>query len=177
MKALPIFAGIAALLACGLAWEMLPVAGDGVATVSRPDPAPAADGANTKAGVDAAADPGQLMNIAGTLLARPLFSASRRLATATAAAPPDPVSVVQDAPPRLTGIIISPAASLAIFDGGSGRPKIVAEGGSIGRFKVETIAPDQVALVASDGTVVLRPKFARSAGASGVPMAQAAAAR
>jgi hypothetical protein len=175
MKALPIFAGIAPLLACIVAWELIPAADDGAAIASRPARAPAVD-APAKAGTGAAPDTDRLPDIADTLLARPLFSANRRFTVATP--PSDPVRAIEDAP-RLTGIIISPGAALAIFDDGSGRPKIAAEGASIGRFKVGTIAPDQVSLIASEGTLVLRPKFARSAGAgaSGVPLAQAAAAQ
>jgi hypothetical protein len=116
-------------------------------------------------------DTNLLTDVANTLLARPLFSPDRRLAEPTALS--GPAAADQDIP-RLTGIIIGPTGARAIFDDGSGRPKIAAEGDSLGRFRLGTIAPGEVSLITPEGTRVLRPRFARSPEASGIPMALAA---
>jgi hypothetical protein len=160
------------VLACILVWE-LPPAADDATDVAAPRPAPAHAEAATRPGANAAAgrDADLLTDAANTVLARPLFSPGRRLAAP--AAPSGPATAPEDMP-RLTGIVIGPLRALAIFDVGSSRPRIAAEGDTVGRFKVGTIAPDQVALTAPEGALVLRPRFAQSAGASRVPLAQTA---
>ena len=95
-----------------------------------------------------------------TILARPLFSPSRR-----------PLSVVTSGPaaeivvglPRLTGILISPAGKRAIFAPGiGGKPLIVAEGDSIGKWTVRAIEASAVTLSGPDGARVLHTSFENS---------------
>jgi hypothetical protein len=152
---LPALGALASVLACVLAWELLPAADDG-ADIAPPRPEPV----QARAAADANIYP--LNDIAGTLLGRPLFSPERR------PAPPEssPAGAAEDIP-RLTGIIIGPDGARAIFDDGSGRLKVAAQGDMLGRFKIGTIGFGQVSLIASEGERVLRPRFAGSAQASG----------
>jgi hypothetical protein len=163
MTAPRIFGGLALALACVLAWELLPAAGDGPDIAApRPEPVHARTGPDT-----AEPDTDLLASTADTLLERPLFSPSRRLA---AAEPGSGGGGVEDIP-RLSGVVIGPAGGRAIFDNGSGRSKIAAPGDSLGRFRIGGIAAGQVSLIASEGERVLRPRYANSAGAAGVPVA------
>lgn len=88
------------------------------------------------------------------VLARPMFSADRR-----------PVASVLRAQtaaelPRLSGIIVSPTRSTAIFSGAdSSKPMVVMVGARIGAFTVRTIAAGEVSVVSDAGTLVLRPSF------------------
>jgi hypothetical protein len=155
MNLLPAFGVLASVLACVLAWELVPVVDDGTDSGplrAEPVQAPASADVNIY----------PLTDIAASLSGRPLFSPDRR--------PPRPESGPAGAPegiPRLTGIIIGPSGARAIFDDGSGRAKVAAQGDTLGRFKIGTIAPGQVSLIASEGERVLRPKFAGSTQASG----------
>jgi hypothetical protein len=174
VKALPAFSGIAAVLACFLVWELQSPTDDVLDIASlRPDAVHASTGANrdVAAGTDGQATPAlNPTDIANTLLARPLFSPDRRLAPMARSGP----AAADEEIPRLTGIVIGPSGARAIFDDGSGRPKIAAQGDHLGRFKVGTITPGEVSLITPEGARVLRPRFARSTEASGIPMALAA---
>jgi hypothetical protein len=172
MNALPVISAIGSVLACILVWELAPTATN-APDVAAPRRAPAHAEAAASPGANAASgrDADLLTDVANTVLVRPLFSPGRRLAAPAVPSAPD--TAPEDVP-RLTGIIIGPVAALAIFDVGSSRPRIATEGDTVGRFKVGTIAPDQVALIASEGALALRPRFAQSAGVSRVPLAQTA---
>ncbi len=161
MTALPVLAGTGAILGLLLGWEAMGPADD----------LPAAVAVNHGASpVLAAVVPGLgiLNDLATTALARPLFSPDRRLAP-----PGTPVvaAVASEDIPRLAAVIVGPGGGLAIFEDGSGRPRIAAEGDALGRFKVGAIAPGRVSLIASEGERVVRPKYAAS---TGMPLAQAA---
>jgi hypothetical protein len=80
---------------------------------------------------DAAAE--QLRRWLAASLARPLFAPDRRPIAAQARATSDAVAL-----PRLSGIMITPTGSRAIFGGvGGGKPVVVAEGGSVGGYVVQ----------------------------------------
>ena len=91
------------------------------------------------------------------VLARPLFAASRR-----PVAQPQRGTVVAGLP-RLTGVLVSPTGSAAIFAGESGKPVVLKEGSRIGAFTVRTIAAGQVTVDGTAGTLVLRPLLAAQA--------------
>lgn len=90
------------------------------------------------------------------VLARPLFSPDRRPAArgavATGAAPARL--------PRLSGILLDGARRSVIFAAGDGgRPVVVAEGGELNGFRVQSIEAGQVTIVGPDGPHVVRPSF------------------
>jgi hypothetical protein len=91
-----------------------------------------------------------------TILARPLFTASRQPppgAAMTAAA-----SAADPSLPRLAGIIIDGTVRLAIFQpANSGKPIAVAEGGQIAGRKIVAIAAAEVVALGPDGEEHLRP--------------------
>lgn len=87
------------------------------------------------------------------ILDRPLFNPDRR---------PDPsASGGNDTGlARLTGIMVSPSGSVAIFAGRpGGKPVVVEQGGRIGAFVVGSIADGAVTVTGPDGRRVLRPTF------------------
>ena len=92
---------------------------------------------------------------ATAILARPLFSPTRQ--------PParDGIGAPTDAglgDVRLTGIIIEPERRLAIFAIPGAKPISRSEGGTVNDWRVESIAPDAVALTGPTGSTTLRPK-------------------
>lgn len=104
----------------------------------------------------AAAD---LHDLVRTILERPLFSQTRRPATASDGfvAPKDP------ALPRPSGILLLPKLRRAIFEApGAAGPvaTIVGETGKIDNWTVKSIDRDGVALTCNDDTMFLRPAFA-----------------
>jgi hypothetical protein len=113
-------------------------------------------------------------DFATAILARPLFRPDRHPfptndQDALAAAPLDL--------PRLTGILLSSDIKRAIFaPEGSDRPIVVAEGESVGDWRVQEIAADSVTMTGPDGTRRLRPKFAANQATATPGGADAAAA-
>lgn len=89
---------------------------------------------------------------AAMLLARPLFSPSRR--------PAGDGGSAMAGLPRLTGVLVSDSGRVAVFAGeGSGRGAAVREGGTLGAFTVRGIAPGEVTVEGPDGVRTLRPGF------------------
>ena len=90
-----------------------------------------------------------------TILARPLFSATRR--------PPAPAPASEHTAPelgRLSGVILSPAGKRAIFAGtGGGKPVVVEEGARIGEYVVTSIGFDAVTITGPGGQRTLNPAF------------------
>jgi hypothetical protein len=89
------------------------------------------------------------------ILARPLFSATRR---------PDETAANKAAKAtdlgRLTGVLVSPAGKSAIFVGPTGgKPIVVGEGGRIGEYVVRSIEAGEVTITGSEGQRVLHPAF------------------
>jgi general secretion pathway protein N len=93
--------------------------------------------------------------LVATMLARPLFSSTRR--------PP------QDAPSgsaaddltdaRLTGIVTTPLHRIAIFAVSGDKPLKVAEGDAVSGWRIESITPREVSLSGPSGTKTLQPKL------------------
>ena len=115
----------------------------------------------------APAQGGRTAEFAQISLARPLFSPDRRPAAVGAAA----ASAPDNALPRLTGIMVTPAGRSAIFAGGP-RALVVVEGGRVGNFTVRTIEPNQVILLGPDGTRLIRPTFGESKPAAPAALSQ-----
>ena len=109
-------------------------------------------------GTQAAPGTASLAALAPRLLGRPLFTPDPRPAAA-APEPPAAEAAATDLP-RLAGVIVGPGRRSAIFADGAGKPRIAAEGASIGRFTVRAIAPGQVTVTSSEGESVLRPWYA-----------------
>jgi hypothetical protein len=89
-----------------------------------------------------------------TVLARPLFSATRR--------PPEneqdghPDTSLNDL--RLTGILIMPDQHFAIFVGSNGKPVMRSEGEMVSDWRIENIAAQSIFLTGPAGTTTLEPK-------------------
>lgn len=90
-----------------------------------------------------------------TVLARPLFSSTRR----------PPQSVANDSPSgadlgetRLTGIVTEPGHHLAIFAVNGGKPLRLTEGEDVSGWRIESITPREVSLSGPGGTKTLEPK-------------------
>jgi hypothetical protein len=96
---------------------------------------------------------------ATTILARPLFNASRRPVQVA-------VSDMDVSLPRLSAIIVNGGVRSAVFDDGGPKPLVLTAGGEIGAYRLETIAPDNVNLLGPDGQVTLRPQFTTGAAAT-----------
>lgn len=80
-----------------------------------------------------------------TLLARPLFTPSRRPAPPPAAAAPPALQ-------RLTGIIVGPFGKRALFaSNGAGKTLAVDEGGAVGPWTVQAITSRTVTLTGPGG--------------------------
>ena len=96
-----------------------------------------------------------------TLLGRPLFSQTRRPGTE---AGPTARTVVATPLPRMTAILIDGTRRSVIFavpgpQQGNVRPVTVAEGGRVGAFTVESIAPQQVVVLGPEGRQTVRTSF------------------
>ena len=88
----------------------------------------------------------------GTILTRPLFNWNRQAS---------PTTGTTDGPvPRLSGIIVGAAGRYAIFAAPSGgKPQIIQEGGTIGRFTIDAITTDHVILKNATGAQNLHTSF------------------
>ena len=93
-----------------------------------------------------------------TVQARPLFNPARRPAESG----DDHVSATTPLP-RLTGVIVTPDGAQAIFAPQGGKRTILAEGDTLGRYQIKSIAPGAVTLSGAEGERVLRPSFDKSA--------------
>lgn len=90
-----------------------------------------------------------------TILARPLFSSSRRPPQDAPSGAAD--SDLTDA--RLTGIVTTPRHRMAIFAVSGDKPLKVAEGDAVSGWRVESITPREVSLSGPTGTKTLQPKL------------------
>jgi hypothetical protein len=86
-------------------------------------------------------------------LARPLFVPDRRPAARSGDA------AGTTALPRLSGILITPSDSSAIFTAVDGKPEVVTKGGRVGDYLVQSISVGEVVLIGPDGRQVLHPTF------------------
>lgn len=140
---------LAALLAGELAAPALP----------EPPPAPHPDRPPAPAAAPAAAtapDEDALDDRVRDILARPLLHPSRRppVPAGAAAAVAGPAGAEL---PRLAGVLIGPAGRRAIFAPAAGKPLVLAEGQSLGRYTIRSIAAGGVVLAGSEGSRTLRP--------------------
>ena len=105
-----------------------------------------------------------------SLLGRPVFSATRRPRSAPAAVGKAALGL-----PRLSGVLVAGSQRRAIFAAPTGgKAIVVAEGGRVGDYAVQSIAAGSVTLLGPGGPVVLRPTFDPSATArpTGQPTGQ-----
>jgi len=171
--------GLGALLAVTIALELSGgVADDGGVMISTPRP----DSVMPSRPATPPVANDDLQALTDGILARPLFSSTRRPAADAPSGPaPSPASL-----PRLTGIMVHGVARSAIFAAtGGGRPVVVQAGGQVGGYTVQSIDAGQVTLGGPGGSQVLRPTFdahpqsaANGAGVNvpgAVPVAKAAA--
>jgi hypothetical protein len=106
-----------------------------------------------------ATPPATLMNepaikqLVATILARPLFSATRRPPESEQGAQPD--TALKDL--RLTGIMVMPDQRVAIFAKAGEKPLVLSEGEMIGDWHIDNIAPQSVSLSGPTGTTTLEP--------------------
>lgn len=97
-------------------------------------------------------------------LARPLFRADRRPVPASGKGPDKSL-------PRLSAIIVARGDRRAIFAGHGGKSLILAEGGRIGAYRLDSIMADRISLLGPDGRLTLRPRFSDGPGATAVAAA------
>jgi hypothetical protein len=92
--------------------------------------------------------------LTATILARPLFSPTRR--------PPEAEATDHSETPlsdmRLTGILITPDQRVAIFAPASGKPLVRSEGDMISDWRIESIDSQSVSLTGPTGATTLEPK-------------------
>lgn len=104
---------------------------------------------------DASPSPPRVQEWTRVVLARPLFSASRRPASVVVAGPQEP---------RLAGIVVGPSGRRAIFAGADGaRGTIAGIGQQAGGWRVQAIDATSVQVIGPAGLRTLRP--ARDTGA------------
>jgi general secretion pathway protein N len=99
---------------------------------------------------------GRYDELLATILARPLFSGTRR-------PPPHRGNgAAADsglADTRLTGIVIVPGRRIAIFASTGAKALVVSEGETVSGWRVEHINPREVSLSGPSGTKTVQPKF------------------
>ncbi|MCW8306046.1 hypothetical protein AruPA_03265 [Acidiphilium sp. PA] len=106
-------------------------------------------------------DPGRTNRWVAAILARPLFTPSRRPARIAAVAGSSRAAL-----PRLTGIMVSPEGRFAIFAPATGKPITVQPGARIGGFTVRGIARDRVSVLGPDGVETVRITYGDTPAAS-----------
>lgn len=89
------------------------------------------------------------------ILARPLFSPSRRPARSTAGAGAQASAGL----PRLSGIIIAHGQAEAIFAPATGQAMLLKAGGRIGDYTVVSVGADGVVVSGPDGRQTVQPRF------------------
>jgi hypothetical protein len=91
-----------------------------------------------------------------SILARPLFSATRR--------PPAKIEGPASTDPglagtRLTGIVTEPGRRIAIFAVSGAKPLRLTEGESVTGWRIDSITPQEISLTGPNGTKTLQPTF------------------
>lgn len=104
---------------------------------------------------------------AGTILARPIFSPSRR---------PSEVAAASTELPRLAGIIIGPSGATAIFASAESRAIMARSGMRAGPYLVREVAANGVSVVGPNGPQVLHPSYDPSGSHTGMQEGNQAAA-
>jgi hypothetical protein len=95
-----------------------------------------------------------------TILARPLFSQSRRPSATPAAAAAPATSEAADA--RLTGVVVGGGRRIALFVPETGKPLGLVEGDRLGEWTIDRIEAKRVVLRGPAGTKVLEPAVAKA---------------
>lgn len=110
----------------------------------------------TRSGRQVAAhdDEPALKQLVATILARPLFSPTRRPAENAAEGRTE--TSLSDM--RLTGILVTADQRLAIFAASSDKPLVRSEGETISDWRIDTISTQSVSLSGPNGTTTLEPK-------------------
>jgi hypothetical protein len=98
----------------------------------------------------------RLEELLATVLARPLFSNTRRPPQAAAGDAP-PSSDLADV--RLTGIVTEPERRVAIFAVNGAKPLRLTEGEAVSGWRIESITPHEVSLSGPGGTKTMEPKL------------------
>jgi general secretion pathway protein N len=130
--------------------ELKPAGGDDAAIREVSARSPAAAAANRRQAP-------RLEELVATILARPLFTSTRR---PPANAPEAGASDGDLADTRLTGIVTSPGHRFAIFAITGDKPLRAAEGEAVsGGWRIESITPREVSLSGPSGTKTLQPKI------------------
>jgi hypothetical protein len=109
----------------------------------------------------------------GPILARPLFSSTRRPPQTADAAPSD--TGLSDT--RLTGILIAPGRHIAIFAPAGAKLLSVSEGQTLSGWRIDSITATEVSLSGPDGTKTLQPKFDPNLAPPAPPQQDTAAAQ
>jgi hypothetical protein len=111
------------------------------------------------ASADAAEAPDRHEDWLSEILARPLFSPTRR-----------PVETGVSGLPRLTGIVVAGSQRVAIFAApANGHPIVAQAGAHVGAYEVQTIGDAGVTVVGPGGTTLIRPIFDVARPAGSVP--------
>jgi hypothetical protein len=90
------------------------------------------------------------------ILARPLFSLSRRPPQSKAGGGTDDTGLADS---RLAGIVIEPNHRFAIFAPEGAKLLTVTEGETVSGWRIDSISPHEVSLSGPDGARTLQPKF------------------
>jgi hypothetical protein len=160
-----VLARLAGVLVALVAAEivLLPPGGD-EPQAALPPASPAAPLAPARTGPDVA-------ELVADVLARPVFSVSRRPAPEAPAAAQPPAG--PSGLPRLTGILVGGGVKTAIFAGaGDGKAVAVSERGRVGSYTVQSIETDRATVTGPSGAAqVLRPTFDPNAPVAATPPA------
>ncbi len=97
----------------------------------------------------------RLDELLATVLARPLFSSTRRPPQTTAN---DEATGSDLADTRLTGIVTEPGHNIAIFAVNGAKALTLTEGETVSGWRIENITPREVSLSGPSGTKSLQPK-------------------
>ncbi len=97
-----------------------------------------------------------------TALARPLFSPGRHAAD-------QPGASADSSLPRLSAIILVDGTGTAVFSADGQKPQLVNQGGNIGGYVLNRIAPDHIELSGPDGVHTLHPRFSTTAASTATP--------
>jgi hypothetical protein len=148
---IPIYLAAGCLALAGVVfWELQPSRTVGLSATPRVTHfRPASDAGVRQA---SAKPPEQMLAL---ILARPLFSASRRPPASGGEATAS--GEFQDA--RLTGIVTMPGQRIALFAVSGAKTRMLTDGGVLDGWRIEDITPDEISLSGPGGLKKLQPKI------------------
>ena len=144
------------LLLAGCALAAAIITAEMARTPNRDDPVSIASSSEPVPPSTRPEPPGRYNELLATILARPLFSSTRR------PPPRGGDNAMADsglADTRLTGIVVVPGHRIAIFAPLGAKALVVSEGETVSGWRVERINPREVSLSGPSGTKTLQPKF------------------